>query len=132
MALNKLFVVLFEFLRKGDQMGTAERRLEILKYLCKVRKATMPQLAEMFGVSVRTIQRDLLEIETVFHAPLDVCCGKYAGGVYMIGDYSFDRIYMCDEDLLLLHKIQVLIKDQLSEQEQAMLSQLIKKYTRIA
>ena len=32
-------------------MGTAERRLEIYKYLCLVRKATMPQLAEMFGVS---------------------------------------------------------------------------------
>jgi len=37
-------------------MGTAERRLEILKYLCRVRKATMPELAEKFGVSIRTIQ----------------------------------------------------------------------------
>lgn len=40
-------------------MGTAERRLEIYKYLCLARKATMPQLAKMFGVSVRTIQRDI-------------------------------------------------------------------------
>ena len=48
-------------------MGTAERRLEILKYLCRYRRATMPKLAEKFGVSVRTIQRDILEIEATFH-----------------------------------------------------------------
>ena len=53
-------------------MGTAERRLEILKYLCKARKTTMGQLAEMFGVSIRTIQRDIYEIEVTFHVPLDV------------------------------------------------------------
>ena len=56
-------------------MGTAERRLEILKYLCKFRKATMPHLAKIFGVSVRTVQRDVLEIEATFHVPLDVRCG---------------------------------------------------------
>ena len=60
-------------------MGTAERRLEILKYLCKVRKATMPQLAQIFGVSVRTIQRDILELEATFHVPIDVRCGKHHG-----------------------------------------------------
>ena len=61
-------------------MGTAERRLEILKYLCKYRRATMPQLAEMLGVSVRTIQRDILEIEATFHVPIYVLFGKYDGG----------------------------------------------------
>ena len=113
-------------------MGTAERRLEILKYLCKVRNATMPQLANMFGVSVRTMQRDILEIETTFHVPLDVRCGKYDGGVFVIGDYSFDRAYMYDEELSLLSKVQELVKDQLSEQENALLSQIIKIYTKAA
>ena len=60
-------------------MGTAERRLEILKYLCRARKSTMTKLAELFGVSVRTIQRDILEIEATFHVPIDVRCGKYEG-----------------------------------------------------
>lgn len=55
-------------------MGTAERRLETLKYLCRYRRATMPQLAEKFGVSVRTIQRDIFEIEATFHVPLDINC----------------------------------------------------------
>ena len=113
-------------------MGTAERRLEILKYLCKVRKATMPELAEMFGVSVRTIQRDILEIESTFHVPLNVRSGKYDGGIYILGDYTFDRVYMIEEELILLCKIQELVKYQLSENENALLSDIIKKYTKTA
>ena len=113
-------------------MGTSERRLEILKYLCKVRKATMPQLAEKFGVSVRTIQRDILEIEYTFHVPLDVRCGKYDGGVFVKGDYSFDRAYMHDDELMLLSKVQELVKGQLSNEEYALLSQIIKTYTKSA
>ena len=113
-------------------MGTAERRLEILKYLCKYRRATMPQLAEKFGVSVRTVQRDIFEIEATFHVPLDVRCGKYDGGVFVKGDYSFDRAYMHQDELELLIKIQVLIRSQLSDKENALLSQIINTYTKIA
>ena len=93
-------------------MGTAERRLEILKYLCKFRKATMPQLAEIFGVSIRTIQRDIFEIETTFHVPLEVRCGKYDGGVYVMGEYRFDRAYMHTDELALLAKVQAFVTDQ--------------------
>ena len=113
-------------------MGTAERRLEILKYLCRYRRATMPQLAEVFGVSVRTIQRDILEIEVTFHVPVDVRCGKYDGGVFVKGDYSFDRAYMHDDELMLLSKVQELVKGQLSNEEYALLSQIIKTYTKSA
>ena len=113
-------------------MGTAERRLEILKYLCRSRKTTMTQLAEMFGVSIRTIQRDIVEIEATFHVPLDIRCGKYDGGIYVIGDYSFDRTYMCDNELALLSKVQEVIKSELNEKENALFSQIIKTYTKIA
>ena len=113
-------------------MGTAERRLEILKYLCRARKSTMPKLAELFGVSVRTIQRDIFEIEATFHVPLDIRCGKYDGGIYVMGDYSFDRAYMHEDELALLAKIQELVKNQLSENENALLSRIIKTYTKIA
>lgn len=113
-------------------MGTAERRLEILKYLCRYRQATMPQLAERFGVSVRTIQRDIFEIEATFHVPLDIRCGKYGGGVFVIGNYSFDRAYMHEDELALLVKVQELVELQLSNKENALLSQIIKTYTRIA
>lgn len=110
-------------------MGTAERRLEILKYLCKVRRTTMPQLAEMFGVSIRTIQRDILEIEATFHAPVDIRCGKYNGGVYLLGNYSFDRVYMHEDELCLLSKIQKIAKYQLSDLENDLLSKIIKEYS---
>ena len=113
-------------------MGTAERRLEILKYLCKLRKAKMTEIAEMFDVSVRTVQRDILEIEATFHVPLRVLCGKYHGGVYVIGDYSFDRIYMSDDELILLEKISELVKDQLTDKENALLYQIIKIYSKVA
>ena len=113
-------------------MGTAERRLEILKYLCKHRRATMPQLAEMFGVSIRTIQRDILEIEIIFHVPLDIRCGKYNSGIFVKGDYSFDRAYMHRDELELLSKVQELVSDRLTEKENALLSRIIKTYTKIA
>lgn len=112
-------------------MGTAERRLEIYKYLCLARKATMPQLAKMFGVSVRTIQRDIFEIEATFHAPLDIVKGRY-GGVSIIGDHTLDRAYMCDEELLLLKKIQSLVQTQITEKENVLLTQIIKKYSKSA
>ena len=92
----------------------------------------MPQLAEKFGVSVRTVQRDIFEIEATFHVPLDVRCGKYDGGVFVKGDYSFDRAYMHQDELELLIKIQVLIRSQLSDKENALLSQIINTYTKIA
>ena len=120
---------LFLFQRKENLMGTAERRLEIYKYLCLARKATMPQLAKIFGVSVRTIQRDIFEIEIIFHAPLRVTKGRY-GGISVIGNHTLDRAYMCDEELCLLQKIQVLIKDQITDEENNMLSQIIKKYSK--
>ena len=113
-------------------MGTAERKLEILKYLCKFRKATMPQLAEMFGVSTRTIQRDILDLEVTLHVPLVTRSGKYYGGVYVKGDYSFDRSYMHQDELDLLCKVQRLTSDELSEKENALLSHIIKTYTKTA
>ena len=113
-------------------MGTAERRLEILKYLCRYRRATRPQLAEKFGVSVRTIQRDIFEIEATFHVPLDIRCGKYDGGVFVKGDYSFDRAYMYDEELELLAKIHGMVKHKLTKRENSLLLRIINTYTKCA
>ncbi len=124
--------MLFYFYRKEHLMGTAERRLEILKYLCKKRHATMPELSEQFGVSLRTIQRDIYEIETTFRVPIDVKCGKYDGGVYVIGNYSFDRAYMHSDEIILLRKIQGIVENKISEKESVMLLQIIKNYEKPA
>lgn len=113
-------------------MGAAERRLELLKYLCRVRHATIGALAEHFGVSRRTIQRDIIEIELIFAIPLEVKAGRYTGGVYVIGDYRLDRMYMSDEELALLQKISTLLADELSSAENKTLHRIIKNYTKNA
>lgn len=112
-------------------MGTAERRLEILKYLCKHRQATMPQLAKMFGVSVRTIQRDIFELEETLRVPLEMRSGKY-GGVFVKGDYTFDRAYMHEEQTALLWKIYTLVEDRLPAKEIEAFARLIQAYTKPA
>ena len=112
-------------------MGTAERRLEIMKYLCMHRQAKMSQLAEMFGVSVRTIQRDIFEIETTLRVPLEIRYGKN-GGVFVKGTYSFDRAYMHEEQTALLWKIHTLVEDRLSAKEIEAFARLIQAYTKPA
>ena len=74
----------------------------------------------------------LLAKLTSSNVPLDVRCGKYYGGVFVVGDYSFDRAYMYDEELALLVKVKELVKDQMTKQEIALLSQIIKTYTKAA
>lgn len=59
-------------------MGTAERRLEILKILCRRRHETMRNRASEFGVSVRTVQRDI-EVLSITE-PVYARFGKYGGG----------------------------------------------------
>lgn len=59
-------------------MGTAERRLEILKILCRRRHKTMRNLASEFGVSVRTVKRDI-EVLSITE-PVYTRFGKYGGG----------------------------------------------------
>ena len=112
-------------------MGTAERRLEIMKYLCMHRQAKMSQLAEMFGVSVRTIQRDIFEIETTLRVPLEIRYGKN-GGVFVKGTYSFDRAYMHEEQTALLWKIHTLVEDRLPAKEIEAFARLIQAYTKPA
>lgn len=111
-------------------MGTTERQMEIIKYLCRKRHATMPALAEKFGVSVKTIQRDI-EALTLF-VPLDVKAGRYDGGVYVVGDYTMERMYMSENELAVLLKVQEMVSSKLSDKENTILDNLIKKYSKPA
>lgn len=84
-------------------MGTAERRLEILKILCRRRHETMRNLAPEFGVSVRTVKRDI-EVLSITE-PVHTRFGKYGGGVYVIDGYCMDRMYMTEARLDVLRKL---------------------------
>ena len=84
-------------------MGTAERRIEIMKILCCERHVTMTILAEKFSVSIRTIKRDIDELGSII--PLETKTGRYQGGVYVMNGYVWDRIYMSEHDIALLRTI---------------------------
>lgn len=113
-------------------MGTAERRAEIMRILCRRRHETISNLAEEFGVSTRTIQRDV-EILSITE-PIYTQCGRYDGGVYVTEDYVKDRMYMTESELSVLHKLASIAENQsicdLSKDELFMLNRIIALYTK--
>ncbi len=109
-------------------MGTAERRLKIMKLLCKRRYETMSNLAEEFGVSIRTIKRDIDEL--TFLMPLYAKSGRYGGGVYVKEDYTLDRMYMTTQEIELLIKVKKMTEDRLSTKENKLFENIIESYTK--
>ena len=109
-------------------MGTAERRIEMMKLLCKKRHMTMPDLANEFNVSIRTIKRDIDEI--TFFIPIYVKSGRYDGGVYVAKNYKMGRMYMTSEETDLLKKVKTIVSNKLSEKENSMLEYIINNYSK--
>lgn len=91
-------------------MGTIGRILTMMKCLCQVRHATIPELAKQFGVSERTIRRDIEELG--YFIPLETRAGRYEGGVYVMEDYVWDKAYMSAEDIELLIRIKTIGEKQ--------------------
>jgi len=112
-------------------MGTAERRTEIMRVLCQRRHETISNLAEEFGVSTRTIMRDI-EVLSVTE-PIYTQCGRY-GGVFVTEDYSMTRMYMTEKELSVLHKLSKLADErtvcELSKEENKLLQSIISQYTK--
>lgn len=112
-------------------MGTAERRHAIMKTLCRCRYETIRNLASEFGVSMRTVQRD---IETLSRTePIYTQCGKYGGGVYVVEGYSMDRMYMDESELDVLKKLYIAADGNdaiLTDDEKKRLRLLISKYSK--
>ena len=110
-------------------MGTSERRIETIKYLCRKRRATMAEISKEFGVSVRTVQRDIDYLSGTMMIPIYCQSGKYEGGVYIDNDYRWDKMYMTLEQISLLIKVKEMVTDKLSEKENMILRQLIQLYS---
>lgn len=112
-------------------MGTAERRHEVMKTLCRRRHETIRNLASEFGVSMRTIQRD---IETLSRTePIYTQVGKYGGGVYVVDGYTMERMYMTDTEIHVLQKLYTATDDDfslLTRDEKNILGHLILQYSK--
>ena len=80
---------------------TAERRIEIIKYLCRCRKTTVAHLAVEFGVGESTIRRDLTFL-TLKH-PIETKRG-HDGGVYISDKYYLYKQYLTNEQESLIRK----------------------------
>ena len=113
-------------------MGTAERRAEIMRTLCRRRHETISRLAEEFGVSARTIQRDV-EILSMTE-PIYTMCGRYDGGVYVMDNFEMSRMYMKDSELSVLQKLESFADNRascnLDKDELIMLKRIISQYTK--
>ncbi len=83
--------------------GTVERKIDMMKYICLHRNTTMLQLSEMFGVSIRTVMRDLADVGDFI--PITTHQGRYEGGVSVDKNYSWDKAYMSGSDIALLKKV---------------------------
>lgn len=112
-------------------MGTAERRYELMKMLCRRRHETIRNLASEFDVSMRTIQRDVEALSLT--EPIYTRSGKHCGGVYVSEGYSLDRMYMKEPELDLLQKLYIAAdrnRSLLTDGEKEMLKALISQYSK--
>ena len=82
-------------------IDTAERRIEIIKYLCKCRTSTVEQLAFEFKVSTRTIRRDLLLLS--LKHPVEIKQGN-GGGVCAKEGYRLGMVYLKETQVDVLKK----------------------------
>lgn len=104
-----------------------ERLFQIVNILIKKKSVTAPELAEKFGVSIRTIYRDI-ETLSLSGVPIYTTPGKN-GGIRILEDYKLDKTFFTEEEQLLL--LQALENQQLigehSEQLWLKLSALFQK-----
>lgn len=101
-----------------------------MKTLCRKRHETIANLAAEFGVSKKTIKRDVDALSTIM--PIYIKAGRYDGGIYVLDNYTMDRIYMTNSEISLLKKIYSIACDTpnlLNKQEADLLKNLIQVYT---
>ena len=84
-------------------MGIAERRIRIMRILCRRGNETIANIAQELGVSTRTIRRDIDELSLT--EPIYTQTGRYGGGVYVMDNYIMDRMYMEDNELAVLESL---------------------------
>lgn len=113
-------------------MGTAERRIEIMRILCRRRYEKISNLAQEFGVSKRTISRDIEALSIT--EPIYTQSGRYDGGVYVTKDYSISKMYMTEKELNVLHKLSKFADEkavcELNVEENKLLKLIILQYTK--
>lgn len=81
--------------------STTERRQAILEYLCECRHTSRENLAQEFGVSMRTIERDVLVLSCSY--PIYTTQGN-GGGVHVVDGYRLSKKYLTSKQKTVLEK----------------------------
>ncbi|MFL8711771.1 HTH domain-containing protein [Clostridioides sp. GD02377] len=105
-----------------DWITPTERRMEVIKVLCKRRSETMENLVEEFGVTSRTIRNDIDYLSLSY--PIETVRGRYGGGVKIIGDFDLYRKYLNEQQKTLLEKL----KESLSGQELSIMNIILSDF----
>lgn len=113
-------------------MGTAERRMELLKTLCKRKFDTISNLAFEFGVSERTIRRDIQILS--LQEPIYTQTGRYNGGVYILNSFSANMTYFSEKESDVMSKVldKLMCGKQidLSDEDLFILKRIVTNYTK--
>ena len=105
--------------------GVTERRIALLRVLSNRRHDTVGNLASEFGVSERTIRRDL-EIMSLCE-PIRTATGRYGGGVYVVDSYRSRKSYLDQGQRAAL--IKVLEHRSLTETDEGALRCLLAEFS---
>lgn len=87
-------------------MNATTRRERLIKILAMCGKTPVRVLAERLEVSERTILRDVDAMSD--SQPIGIERGRY-GGVFLTDTYALNRLYLKNEEILLLQKIEIAI-----------------------
>ena len=111
-------------------MGTSERRNAIMRILCRRRHETVSNIASEFGVSERTIRRDI-EILSLSE-PIYTQSGRYGGGIYVTENYNIDGMYFTDQEATVFMKLMKYINEKccpdFSNEDIETINRIAKKY----
>ena len=118
-------------MKEGDSVSEmTERRIRLLTTLSRRRYDTIENLAIEFGVSPRTMRRDIETLSAI--EPIYTKQGRYEGGVYVLDGYFTNRIYLSEEQEQLLRRLIDKAKKKqkvtLGENDVGMIEDIIKAY----
>ncbi len=103
--------------------STAERRQQIIEYLCQVRFTTRSQLMREFDISKNTVDRDLQILMCSY--PIETTKGN-GGGVRVANSYYLGNHYMTSEQKDLLERL----SENLSANDLAIMNSIIRIFTK--
>ena len=103
--------------------STTDRRQMILEYLLDNKRTTRMELSNRFGVSLRTIERDVIVLSCSY--PIETQQGG-GGGIFIAEGYRLGMKYLTEEQASLLERI----SETLSGEDLSIVKSIIKTFRR--